>query len=220
MSIVIKICGFRDSVNAIVAARAGADLLGFIFAPSRRQVTAAEVASIMRDVRAAGFTTPAVGVFVDPDPVQLRSDIEISGIDYVQLSGDESPEILAQISLPVIKVLPAGNDDDLDTMLALTESWRGARHIMLDASIPGVRGGTGKRANWELAHALTQHIPVVLAGGLDPDNVAEAIAAVDPFGLDLSTGVETDGVKDPEKIERFIANARKAFADSPSSTII
>ena len=208
----IKICGLRDSRNAIVASRSGADRLGFIFAPSRRQVTALDVASILRDVREAGYATPAVGVFVDPDPVQLLSDIEISGIDYVQLSGEESPEILEQIPIPVIKVLPAGELDTVDAMLKLFESWSGAKHIMLDASDPNARGGTGKRANWELATELARHIPLVLAGGLDPDNVGEAIAAVGPFGVDVSTGVETDGVKDPEKIERFVANARLALA--------
>jgi phosphoribosylanthranilate isomerase len=194
-----------------VAAEHGADLLGFIFAPSRRQVTAEGVARIIADVRSSGHPTRAVGVFVDPDPVQLVKDIEISGIELVQLSGDESPGLMRHIPVPVIKAFPAGVDDDALELRDLASKWAEAQHIMLDASDPNARGGTGKRANWLLASTLTQHIPIVLAGGLDPDNIDEAIRSVKPFGVDVSSGVETNGLKDPEKIDLFIRNAREAF---------
>jgi phosphoribosylanthranilate isomerase len=143
--------------------------------------------------------------------VQLVKDIEISGIELVQLSGDESPGLMRHIPIPVIKAFPAGVDDDALELRDLASKWAEAQHIMLDASDPNARGGTGKRANWLLASTLTQHIPIVLAGGLDPDNIDEAIRSVKPFGVDVSSGVETNGLKDPEKIDLFIRNAREAF---------
>jgi phosphoribosylanthranilate isomerase len=208
---VVKICGLRDAQSAIVAARSGADLLGFIFAPSRRQVGAELVAAIISEVRAAGFTTPAVGVFVDPDPAELAGAIAVSGIDVVQLSGEESPDVLGQIDRPVIKGIPAGDTDSTEAIMALVDQWSGVQAILLDASDPHARGGTGKRANWDLAAAIARETNVLLAGGLDSGNVSEAVASVQPYGVDVSTGVETDGVKDPAKIGQFIAAARQAF---------
>jgi phosphoribosylanthranilate isomerase len=187
-------------------------MLGFIFAPSRRQVRAEEVAAIIAEVRAEGFTTPAVGVFVDPDPADLVASIAVSGIDVVQLSGEESPEILAQIDRPVIKAIPAGDSDTAEAILSEVGRWHGVQSILIEASDPVLRGGTGKRSNWKVAAAIARDANVLLAGGLDPGNVSEAIATVRPYGVDVSSGVETDGIKDAAKIEQFIAAARVAFS--------
>jgi phosphoribosylanthranilate isomerase len=205
---VVKICGLRDARSAITAAANGADYLGFIFAPSKRQVGAEHVAGILRAVRAEGHSTPAVGVFVDPDPQQLRDAVRTSGIDLVQFSGEESPETIDQIGVPVIKAIPAGTDDTEEELAGLILQWSRAAMFLLDAKDPTARGGTGKRANWDLAKKIAASTPILLAGGLDPDNVADAIAQVRPHGVDVASGVETDGIKDQEKIVQFIRRAK------------
>jgi phosphoribosylanthranilate isomerase len=209
---IVKICGLRTSEAAIAAAAAGADLLGFIFAPSKRQVSATEVASILAEVRAAGFSTPAVGVFVDPGIVPLQRDIAVSGIDLVQLSGEESPEVYAGAAIPVIKAFSAGSLADLPLLERQLIAWDQATHILLDAHDPNLRGGTGKLANWDVCRELAARENILLAGGLHPENVGQAIATVQPYGVDVASGVETDGVKDIVKIRNFVASAREAFA--------
>lgn len=207
----IKICGLRSSDMAIRAAAAGADMLGFIFAPSRRQVSAEGVGEIVSAVRRAGYATSAAGVFVDPDPEQLKRDVETSGIDLVQLSGEEQPADYAGLGLSVIKAIPAGEIAAEAEIRQLIDAWSFARHILLDAQDPNARGGTGKLANWELCHRIAQDTPILLAGGLSPENVSEAIAAVEPFGVDVSSGVETNGTKDGRKIDLFVQRARASL---------
>ena len=209
---VIKICGLRTVEAAVVAAEAGADYLGFIFAPSKRQVSASEVGHIIAGVRAAGFDTPTVGVFVEPDRVKLQHDIAISGIDLVQLSGDESPDDYRDVEIPLIRALAAGAQGDAAALSSRFDQWAFALHCMLDAHDPSARGGTGKLANWPLCTELAAQRKIILAGGLHPENVQEAIATVRPYGVDVASGVETDGVKDENKIRAFIANARTGFA--------
>jgi phosphoribosylanthranilate isomerase len=170
-----------------------------------------EVAAIITEVRAAGFITPAVGVFVDPDPDELSEAITMSGIDIVQLSGEESPRILDRVERPVIKAFPAGATDSVKALQSRIRDWQDVHAIHLDANDPASRGGTGKLANWVLAREIARDTNILLAGGLDPENVAEAIMTVRPHGVDVSSGVETDGVKSHSKIERFIASARAAF---------
>jgi phosphoribosylanthranilate isomerase len=208
----VKICGLRTAEAAIVAAAAGADLLGFIFAPSKRQVTASDVAGILAAVRTAGYATPAVGVFVDPGIVQLKRDIAVSGIDMVQLSGEESPDVYAGAAIPIIKAFPAGSQQDSAMLEQQCARWPHASHFLVDAHDPNLRGGTGKLANWDVCRQLAAQRNILLAGGLHPGNVRDAIATVRPFGVDVASGVETDGVKVPGKIREFIANARAAFA--------
>lgn len=205
---IVKICGLRDLPAALVAARAGADYLGFIFAPSKRQVTAESVASIREGLREAGFDTPMVGVFVDPAPDALSRAIEASGIDLVQFSGEESPDTYADLPVPVIKAIPAGHEDTFAALESRAEAWTRAELLLIDANDPSARGGTGKRANWDLARQLAAKHRVLLAGGLSPDNVANAITAVGPAGVDVASGVETNGVKDHAKIEAFVRAAR------------
>lgn len=209
---IVKICGIRDAELAIVAADSGADYLGFMFAPSKRQISPIDAAAIISRVKDAGYSAQAVGVFVDPTVDELLAAIDISGIDLVQLSGEETPQFTDDVPVDVIKAIPAGSQDTESDILDRVRSWKRARHVMLDANDASGRGGTGKRANWDLAASITRHIPLILAGGLDPDVVAEAIAMVRPIGVDVSSGVEINGAKDADKIRRFIGNAKDAFA--------
>jgi phosphoribosylanthranilate isomerase len=197
----IKICGIMDAAAAVVAAAAGTDAIGLVFAPSRRQVTvdrAREIASALPP-----FITK-VGVFVDDDPARIREMAEAVRLDMLQLHGAESPEYCAAIRLPVIKAVRMRDGRSAEAMRA----YRVAA-FLLDSFDPDVAGGTGKAFNWELAAGLRAPAPLILSGGLTPQNVRQALETVKPFGVDVSSGVETDGRKDHHKIREFIARVRE-----------
>jgi phosphoribosylanthranilate isomerase len=205
----VKVCGLSTLEAATSAIASGANAIGFIFAESRRQVSAAQVRAILdvvdrRDVR-------AVGVFVNPDVRNLRALIDGSGIDVVQLSGDESPEILEQIDAEVWKSFRFGDDVTVSEASAELERWLGQARppsrLHLDAAVPGSYGGSGHLANWELAAGLARYYPVILAGGLTPENVETAVRQVQPNGVDTSSGVERNGAKDSGRIADFVRNA-------------
>jgi phosphoribosylanthranilate isomerase len=204
---VVKICGLRTIEHALVAAEAGADLLGFILAPARRRVTPAEVAAIGAAVRATpgGRRVGLVGVFVNETPAQMTALADTCGLDALQLSGDEDEHMLNELpsSRTIIKAIRlTGAEDEL--------RWQGARaaRLLVDAHVPGVYGGAGVVADWGRAARLAGEREIMLAGGLTPDNIAEAIERVRPWGVDVSSGVETDGAKDSAKIRAFIAAVR------------
>lgn len=208
--VAIKICGVRSAEHALAAAAAGADMLGVIFAPSRRQVSADEAAAI----RAALDTLPRrpdlAGVFVNAAPDLIAQTIEQCGLDIVQLSGDEPMSLLH--ALPGRRILKSVRLDDRPSERDWLRPGPQHDHVRLhvDAHVPGAYGGTGAIADWARAAEVARHAPILLAGGLTPANVAEAIRQVRPWGVDVSSGVETDGVKDVEKIRAFIAAARAA----------
>ncbi len=153
----------------------------------------------------------AVGVFVNEPVSSIASIAETVGLDAVQLSGDETPEdcveVAAATHLPVIKALRLRTVDDLGLLDAYVLA--GAIPLLDTPANDGSYGGNGQTGNWELARQAAARWPVILSGGLTPENVAEALAAVNPRGVDVSSGVETDGVKDLAKIEAFIAAARR-----------
>lgn len=204
---IVKICGLRRVEHALAAVEAGADLLGFIFAPSRRQVQPDEVAEIAEAVRAA--TPPArrvglVGVFVNELPERMSAIAHTCDLDVLQLSGDEEYPILER--LPGRMVIKAVRLDDTPQ----EHGWLFAAvsaHLLVDAHVPGSYGGAGVVADWERAALLARRRPIILAGGLTPGNVGAAIRRVQPWGVDVSSGVETDGVKDTAKIRAFVAAA-------------
>lgn len=196
----IKICGIRDPETALVAAEAGADAVGFVFAPGRRQVTLEQARRIIQAL--PPFITK-VGVFVDEDLSRVRDIADAGRLDAVQLHGGEPPEYAAALPLPVIKAVRMRDGASVDGMRA----YRVAA-FLLDSFEPDVAGGTGKPFNWTLARGLAAPAPVILAGGLTPENVREAIETVRPFGVDVSSGVESGGRKDPGKIREFIARVR------------
>lgn len=189
-----------DAAAAVVAAAAGADAIGFVFAPSRRQVTVAQA----RQIAAAlpPFVTK-VGVFVDEDRARI---LEIAGacrLEMLQLHGTESPEFAAALPLPVLKAVRMRDAGSLRVL----GDYRVAA-FLLDSYDPELAGGTGRAFNWELAAGLRAPAPVILSGGLTVENVARALDVVRPYGVDVSSGVESDGRKDPGKIRAFIGRVR------------
>jgi phosphoribosylanthranilate isomerase len=215
----VKICGLRDAASARVAVEAGADALGFILAPSKRQVIPERVRRIRQDVADIGRALPPlVGVVVNATPVEIASYVATSGVDMVQLSGDESPAIMDEIDVPVIRALRFAVGTSVDDARRAIHAWldrsRPATWLLVEGHAQGSYGGTGTLADWGLAASLAGEVPIWLAGGLRPGTVGEAIRQVRPVGVDVSSGVETHGMKDAHKIRDFVQNAQRAGESS------
>lgn len=215
----VKICGIRDSMAAGVAARAGASALGVVLAPSHRQINPETAQEIRIALRGMNLHIPIVGVVVNETARSLNELIEHSGIDIVQLSGDETPDLLDDVPVPVIKAVRLFPGQTAEDARRTIDPWlshsRPVEMILLDAYADGHYGGTGLRADWALAAQLAEHYPLMLAGGLTPANVGDSVRQVGPSGVDVSSGVETGGIKDHAKIEAFIA----AFHSAPRRRI-
>ncbi|MDA0263363.1 MAG: phosphoribosylanthranilate isomerase [Chloroflexi bacterium] len=215
----VKICGIRTLEDAMVAVEAGADLFGIVFVPGRhRRITADAAKEIVDEVRQVDGRLPKiVGLFADQLLDEVNAIVEYVGLDVAQLCGKEDVEYAGQVSCDVIKVVHVAESataaDDAGTGDRVRD-FSGVGHLVtLDRYVAGIQGGTGKGFDWGVAASLSQAgLPFLLAGGLTPENVAEAIAAVKPWGVDVSSGVETDGVKDHQKIREFVYNARAAAA--------
>ena len=221
----IKICGISDPAHALAAAEAGADLIGLVFyPPSHRNVTPERAAVIVSALREAGHSTLAVGLFVNEAPARINALAEQVGLDLIQISGDEQPADLASLNRPVLRSVRLGVGESVVRVrerLTASTIMLGPREPgplgqpltpLVDAHVPGQWGGTGTMADWEAAATLSRLWPLLLAGGLTPENVAAGIAAVQPLGVDVSSGVETDKVKDVAKIRAFIQAAHAAEA--------
>ena len=197
----VKICGIRTASAALAAAEAGADAVGFVFYPrSPRFVTPEQAAELARLL--PPFLV-RVGVFVNP-PVELVERVaDRVGLDLVQLHGDEPPEVCARLRHRVVKAFRVQGPEVLRQIRAYRVS-----AVLLDAHVPGRYGGTGWCFDWSLARQVDR--PVILSGGLTPENVAEAIRQARPYAVDVSSGVETDGEKDPRKIAAFVRAVRQA----------
>lgn len=198
----IKICGITNVADALTAVAAGADALGFVFAPSPRQVTPGQAAAIIREL--PPFVT-TVGLVVDQDPFPI---LEACRVDVIQFHGSESPEAVARVGCRAIKALRVRAAPDL---AALVE-YHSASAYLLDAYVPGVAGGTGRQFPWQLASEAQRFgKPVIVAGGLTPENVVRCIETTRPYGVDVSSGVEAEpGRKDAAKVRTFIEAARAA----------
>jgi len=210
----IKICGIRDKTHALAAVQAGADFIGLVFAPSQRQVSPALVREIASAVKKSSDATKVVGVFVNAPSSQVNELADFCALDWVQLSGDESWEYCRKVVRPVIKAIRIDRQSPEELNADLSS---GSRLLptqgfitLLDSRVEGKYGGTGESFNWNLAQKVAQGFPVIIAGGLDSKNVARLIKRVAPWGVDVSSGVETGGVKDTSKIEAFIGAVRKA----------
>jgi phosphoribosylanthranilate isomerase len=198
----VKICGVTRLEDALLAARLGADAIGFNFWPGSRRYVHPEAARAM--VRALPPLVTAVGVFVNPTRDEVLRALEASGVAAAQLHGDEPPELCASLPCPVIKAIRVSGPASLAALAAYD-----AQGILLDAAAPGY-GGSGTSFDWALAAEAAAARPILLAGGLSPDNVVAAVRAVRPWGVDVASGVEASpGVKDPEKLRRFIAAAKE-----------
>lgn len=196
----VKICGITSVEIALTATNAGADALGFVFAPSRRQLTPERARQIIQELPPL---VTKVGVFVN-EPVELVNEIaQYCGLDVVQLHGQESPEYCQQMGRAVIKGISVRDSDSLAVLSAYQ-----VQGFLLDTYHPDQRGGTGTTFDWSLMLEAQSNRPMILAGGLTPENVAQAVKLVQPYGVDVSSGVETNGIKDPFKIEAFIKGAK------------
>jgi len=201
----VKICGIRSPEHAQVAIDAGADMLGLIFyEPSHRYIHPQSARALVESIQHEHTTADVVGVFVNCEADFINDIAEQVGLQFVQLHGDETPEFCHRIKRPVIKALRLSGLDDISRARAYHEtSWR----ILLDTPTAHW-GGTGETHDWTLARSVAQAMPILLAGGLTPENVAEAIRQVEPWGVDVSSGVETSRVKDAEKMQAFIDKVR------------
>lgn len=201
----VKICGLNDAHHLRTAVTAGTDLFGLVFyEPSHRYVSPQQAADLVQTLDEARTQVEAVGLFVNKEVGYINEVAEQVGLDIVQLHGHESPEFCQQIQRPVIKALPMGSEADFGKIAAYRESvWR----LLLDTPTPGW-GGSGETHNWDLAQRAASQQKMILAGGLHPGNVAAAIAQVRPWGVDVSSGVESAKIKDDEKIRRFVQNVR------------
>jgi phosphoribosylanthranilate isomerase len=197
----VKICGITNEDDALFAVAMGADAVGFIFAPSPRQVATQMVYDITRRLPPEVLT---VGVFRNEHPSRVVEIANRSGVKAVQLHGDETPEQAIEIGRSIRYVIKAFASNSRHLTRA---DQYGTDLVLVDAPNPG----SGKVFDWDLAAEAPDSVRLILAGGLDPDNVADAITAVEPWGVDVASGVEaTPGRKDPAKVRRFIANARAA----------
>ena len=205
MSVRVKICGITCTEDAQVAALAGAVALGFQFvARSPRAIDAEQAARIIQTL--PPFVT-TVGLFVDPDPAAVRRVLEIAALDVLQFHGDEDSALCASFGRPYLKAVPVRGPLDLDE---LQSRYADAQALLLDAWADGQSGGTGVAFDWSLwPRAAT--MPLVLAGGLTPENVGEAIRATWPHSVDVSGGVEGSqpGRKDAARVRSFIAEVRR-----------
>ncbi len=198
----VKICGITNMEDAMMAVKAGADALGFVFYDkSPRSIEPGKAAEI---ISALPPFVAVVGLFVNADIGFVNATADSCMLDIVQLHGDETPDFCSMVNRRVVKVFRIKNNQSLGPM----KDYRVAGYL-LDAYSPKVYGGTGMTFNWEIAGEAKKFGPVILAGGLTPDNVAQAVEAVKPYAVDVSSGVEAaPGRKDPVKVREFIKRAK------------
>jgi phosphoribosylanthranilate isomerase len=200
----VKVCGITNVADARVAAEAGADAVGFIFAESPRKVGVEEVRGISI---ALPENVLKVGVFVNAPPEEVLRAAQEAGLDLAQLHGDETPETVAAVragGLPVMKAIRVRNREDLADVERFD-----ADLILLDAYSEKARGGTGNRFDWGVAKSLKGRGNIVVSGGLAPENVREAVDFFEPYGVDASSSLEdAPGKKNEDSVRRFIVAAR------------
>jgi phosphoribosylanthranilate isomerase len=199
-----KVCGITRLTDALHAVQHGATAVGFVFWPrSPRYVDPARAAEIIAELPG---TVTAVGVFVNQPVDEVQRIAASAGITTIQLHGDEPPAYGDALGWPVWRAVA------LDHAQSALDGWPVSTPVLLDAHDPVRRGGTGQTIDWGRAAALAARRRVILAGGLTPDNVADAIDASRPYGVDVSSGVEeAPGIKDLERVARFLERARAAF---------
>ncbi|AJD91196.1 N-(5'-phosphoribosyl)anthranilate isomerase [Jeotgalibacillus malaysiensis] len=194
----VKICGLMKKEDVAAAVESGADYIGFVFAESKRKVTSHEAALLAADIPSS---VKKVGVFVNPTLDEIFEAVAAAELDFIQLHGDETPEFCDTMPKPVIKAFSISQQADVEEMNRYNVA-----HILADAPGADYRGGGGHTFDWSLIKDASQNI--ILAGGLTPENVSVAIAETAPIGVDVSSGVETDGQKDHQKINAFIKQAK------------
>ncbi|CAN5414413.1 phosphoribosylanthranilate isomerase [soil metagenome] len=215
MSGLIKICGISREEHAEAVAESGADFIGFMFvAESRRRVDPWTARILIERAKAINPAIRGVGVFLDASIGTIRAVHDDAGFDLVQFHGIATAEWLDELSMPAwvtARVDPTHSVDDIEASFIAASVSGHVEAIMLDAYHPAQAGGTGMLADWGAATEIASRHPLILAGGLSPANVANAIAQVRPRGVAVSSSVERDGIKDPDLIAAFVKNARAAF---------
>ncbi|MFC1908019.1 phosphoribosylanthranilate isomerase [Chloroflexota bacterium] len=210
----VKICGLSEVEHALAAGKAGADYLGLVFAPSRRQVTPARASQIVETISYLRPRPAVVGVFVNSAVREVNHIASHCHLDWVQLSGDETWQYCKELELPIIKVIHVSTSKTIREILVEIESGYqlSLKHnliCLLDSQAKNTYGGTGQTFNWRLAEEISARFPVIIAGGLTQTNVGQLVKKVQPWGVDVSTGVETNDRKDPLKIKTFIQTVRR-----------
>jgi phosphoribosylanthranilate isomerase len=220
----VKICGLTNVLEAQAAAEAGADYLGLVFAPSRRQISPVKAKEITRAIKQINLHISAgkmseggpqvVGVFVNLPADEVNKLAEFCELDWVQISGDEPWGYCQEIEKPIIKAIhvsPSGTAYDVLKKIEeghRSNSWQ-KLICLLDTQVKELYGGTGLTFKWQLAKEIAEVFPVFVAGGLTPVNLHQLILEAHPWGVDVSSGVETEGKKDIEKIRDFMRAARQ-----------
>jgi phosphoribosylanthranilate isomerase len=209
----IKICGLSETQHALATAKAGADFIGLVFAPSKRQVSAQKALQIVEAIHSLKSHPEIVGVFANSASNEVNRIAERCNLDWVQLSGDETWDYCHQIERPIIKAVHISNNKTSEEVIS--EISTGYRLLprqdfvcLLDSRVGDAYGGTGQSFDWKLAKEVSARFSVIIAGGLTPDNIGQLVKEVLPWGVDVSTGVETDGQKDVAKITSFIRVVR------------
>jgi phosphoribosylanthranilate isomerase len=211
----IKICGLSEVDQALAAADSGADYIGLVFAPSHRQVTREKATQIVKSLQSYKSRISVVGVFVNLSVQEVNSISDDCDLDLVQLSGDETFNYCRNINLPVIKVIHISKTSSAHDIIRKIQEGNlllsGKRiFYLLDSYVKAAYGGTGQMFNLQLAKEVSIFHPVIVAGGLTPENVGQLIEEVKPWGVDVSSGIETDKKKDIIKIRNFIKTVKSA----------
>ena len=215
----VKMCGFQTADAVLAAAEAGADAIGLVFVRSARRALSLDAAeALLNEFRSAWGSRPPpeiVGLFGDQPAEEVNAAVARLGLDSAQLCGAEGMAYCAEMTVPLYKVIGVEVDVPVSVILpkimVLLQRHDLAGHgLVLDAKVGSAYGGTGQSFDWGLAAGLSQSFRLSLAGGLNPENVGEAVRTARPWGVDTSSGIETDGEKDPERIRAFIQAVREA----------
>ena len=198
----VKICGITRGEDAQLAVDAGVDAIGLVFYQKSPRFVNNEIAAEISQLVPAFVSR--VALFKDADKAMIESVLQAVEIDLIQFHGSETPDFCQQFTLPYIKAIGMkGTEHDADFLRSSAKNYRAAKALLLDGHAPGEAGGTGESFDWASIASIDK--PVVLAGGLTPDNVKRAIALVRPFAVDVSSGVESaPGIKDKEKVAAFM----------------
>ena len=211
----IKICGLSEIQHVLAAAEAGADFIGLVFAPSRRQVSTKKALQLVEAVCSLKLRPGMVGVFANSAADEVNRIADYCHLDRVQLSGDETWHYCQQIERPIIKAVHISNNQTAEEIVSEIATGYQLLHqhdfvCLLDSEVANTYGGTGQTFDWQLAKKVSARFPVLIAGGLTPNNVGQMVKEIQPWGVDVSSGVETNGQKDTVKIKAFIQVARAA----------
>ena len=208
----IKICGITNLDDALAAIDAGADMLGYNFYPkSKRYISTQECVEIQDGLIARGLDVISVGVFVNAPYETVINTLEICALNLVQLHGDEPPELLEELGEWAFKAIRPQSEEEALSVLEKYSQQDSAPALLVDAYHPSEYGGSGTLGNWSLAQELATQAPILLAGGLTPDNVGEAVRQVNPWGVDVASGVESSPRSKSEALmKRFCEAARES----------